>query len=356
MADETSEYVDRIVDETALAEFLTDELGSVSNFSVTYHSAGHSNETLFVDWGGSDLVIRRPPPGSTADTAHDMLREYEVVDALQNTDVPVPSTVAACRDHSVLGCDFFIMERLNGDVLRDTEPSRFSNPDHRRTLGEEFVGTLAKIHSLDYRSLGLDDFGRPDGFPQRQVERWQQQFDWALERTEEVRPLPDIDHVNSWLTDNTPQDFTPTLVHGDYKLDNVLFAPSTPPKLVGVLDWEMSTLGDPGFDLGWTLAYWHDLNDHEPPSAGEFHTFMSGEGYPTRRELVDEYERQTGIEFDNQQFYRAFGVYKAASACEMFFRRHLEGNANDPSYAKMDDAVPEMLSRVQRIIAGDEPL
>ncbi|MFC7165033.1 phosphotransferase family protein [Halospeciosus flavus] len=356
MTEQSESYFDRLVDESALREFLAEELGDVDSFHVERHGEGHSNETLFVEWGARDLVIRRPPPGETAETAHDVLREYRVVDALQDTEVPVPTTVAACDDHSIIGSDFYVMDRAEGDVLREDEPERFADPAQRERVGEELVDTLASIHEVDYEAVGLGDLGHPPGYTERQVDRWGKQLDWAFERTADEREVPKLDRVRTWLEANCPDEHPHTLVHGDYKLDNVMYGPGTPPDLVAVFDWEMSTLGDPRADLGWMLSYWRDPKDPAPEVPELVTRFMEREGYPTRRELVDRWEEQTGFEFEHERFYRALAVYKLAGLGEMFYRRYLEGNSDDPMYPKMEERVPALADRAVRIIDGDEPL
>jgi aminoglycoside phosphotransferase (APT) family kinase protein len=352
---EESEYFQRLVDHEALAAYLEETVGPGGDLTIEYHQAGHSNETLFVDWGDHEFVLRRPPAGATADSAHDVLREYRVISALEDTDIPVPRPVAGCDDHSVIGSDFYLMDRLDGDVIRDEEPERFATPEYRQTLSEEFIDTVAKIHTLDPASVGLDDMGHPDGYTERQVDRWTQQMEWAFEVTEDDRPIPELREVADWLADNTPEEYDHTLVHGDVKLDNVMFGPGVPPELVGVFDWEMCTRGDPGMDLGWMLISWTDAKDPEwdDPMGNRIE---AREGYLTRLELLDRWEEQTGLSFDNERFYRAFGVFKSAGACEMMYRRYLEGNSDNPAYPLMEERVPAMADRALRIIEGEEPL
>ncbi|WP_136715225.1 phosphotransferase family protein [Halorientalis salina] len=358
MTDASEEYFERIVDQDALAAYLEDQLGPVDDYEVEHHQEGHSNETLFVTWGGQELVIRRPPPGETAENAHDVLREYKVIHALQDTTVRVPTTVAACDDHDVIGSDFYVMERQEGDVIRTDEPDRFATPDHRRAIGAELVDGLAEIHEVDPESVGLGEFGYPEGFTQRQVKRWSEQLTWAFSVTAEEREVPVLYDVMEWLQENAPEDHPHTLVHGDYKLDNVMFAPGTPPEIASIFDWEMATLGDPFTDLGWMLSYWWDGKDPDPPASTSSlsSTFMAQEDYLTREQLVERYEDHTGYEFENDRFYRALAVYKLAGLGEMFFRRYLEGNSDDPMYPKMRDGVPELADRAMRIIDGEEPL
>ena len=351
-------YLKKLVDDTALKSYLEDELGKRGDgtYNVERHQAGHSNETLFVEWGDRELVLRRPPPGETADTAHDVLREYTIINKLQETAVRVPKTVLSSTDHSILGSDFYIMEKIDGEVIRDSEPERFATPDARKKISDELVDQLVKIHQTDLKATGLDDMGRPDGYTRRQVDRWIAQYDWAMEVTENERSLEHLEPVANWLEENCPETYPHTLVHGDYKPDNVMFGPGDSPEIVGVFDWELATVGDPRFDLGWLLAYWRDPSD--PPRAIPelVSDFSEKEGYRTRQELVDRYETAAGITFDHERFYRALSVFKLGALGEMFFRRHLEGNASNDLYPKMRERVPSILERATRIIDGEEPL
>ena len=358
MPDEGSseEYFRRLVDEDALRSYLADHLGAAAEYAVERHEAGHSNETLFVTWGDRELVLRRPPPGETAETAHDVLREYEVLSALQDTAVPVPPTVLACEDHAVVGSDFYLMERVEGDVLRDEEPERFAPRERRRALGEAVVDTLAAIHDVDYEAVGLGEFGHPPGFTQRQVRRWSEQYTWAFSTTAEYREVPAVYELMEWLEANVPEDAPATLVHGDYKLDNVMFAPGPDPEVAAVFDWEMSTLGDPRTDLGWLLSYWRDVGDPEPVSPELTSRFMERPGYPTRRELVDRWESRTGLAFEHERFYRVLALYKLGALGEMFYARYLAGDSDDPLYPLMEERVPALAQRAMEIVEGERPL
>jgi len=354
------DYFERIVDEDSLRQYLTEQLGAVETFDVRHHQEGHSNETLFVTWGDLELVIRRPPPGDIAENAHDVLREFRVIDALQDTDVRVPRTVLSCDDHSVIGSDFYAMKRQEGDVLRDDEPERFANPADRRTIGHEIVDRLVEIHDVDYEAVGLEegDFGYPPGFTQRQVRRWSEQLMWAFEVTADEREVEELYEVMEWLYENVPDDdeYPNTLVHGDYKPDNLMFGPGDTPEIAAIFDWEMSTLGDPFTDLGWLLSYWHESKDPEPAVPSLAQPFFSRDGYPTRRELIERYERQTGYEFENWRFYWVLAIYKLAGLGEMFFRRYLEGNSDDPLYPQMETGVPSYAKEALAIIDGEMEL
>jgi aminoglycoside phosphotransferase (APT) family kinase protein len=344
---------EELVDEEALSAFLAEHIGDAERLEVERHDKGFSNETLFVTWGDRELVLRRPPVGETADTAHEVLREYEVMDALQDTGVPVPHTVAACRDDSVIGCDFYVMDRLEGDVVRFSEPERFGEPDTRREVAEEVVDTLAAIHSVNTEEVGLEEFGRPEGFTRRQVDRWTEQIEWAFEETTQERDVPALREVGDWLDDNVPQSHDGTLVHGDYKLDNLIFAPDGV-RIAGVLDWEMSTLGDPLCDLGWLLFFWRDEGDEESKiTQTMLPQFSKKEGYPSREGLVEMYEDRTGAVVENTRFYRVLAAYKMCALGEMFYARYLMGNSDSTFYAMMEDGVPLLAQDALEVIEGE---
>lgn len=351
------EYFERLVDEESLREFLEVELGTAGTYDISYHRGGNSNEIIFVTWRERELVLRRPPLDETADTAHEILREYQVLSALKDSDVPVPRTVTACEDRSVLHCEFYLMERVQGEVIGDTEPDRFATAAYRQRVGEEMVDTLSKIHGVEYEAVELTDFGRPEGFTQRQVDRWTEQKEWVTSRDSLDRHVAELDELGAWLADNVPDSHPKTLVHGDFRLDNMLFDTGTPPELVAVLDWELSTLGDPLTDLGFLLAHWRDPKDEHPPAIPEWTTpYTAHKDYPTRVELVERYEERTGLEFEQERFYRALAVFKEAVAGEMFYGRYLAGETGDPLYPKMEERVPAMASRGLRIAHGEEPL
>ncbi|MFB6172551.1 MAG: phosphotransferase family protein [Haloarculaceae archaeon] len=368
---------DAIVDAAALRERLAADLGTPSSFSVAPLGGGNANETLHVEWGERDLVVRRPPLDEPApDILHDLLREYAVLDALADTWVPTPDVLFACEDESVLGSEFYVMERLPGDVVDDDPPERFQTRAHRRAVGAETVDTLAKIHDVDVDRVGLGSLGDPDGYTDRLVSRLTDQLSWATDRTADRRELPVLWEVADWLADHVPPMRHRALVHGDYKPDNLLFAPGTPPRINGVLDWEMAGRGDPLVDVGWLLSYWTEARDPSPVTddvrdryadhdafpmlevyAESYSKFMRHEDFHTRRELLDRYEAQTGVTYADDRFYRALGVFKLAVLCEGFFRTFLEGSPSaKESYPLMELLVPTLGRQARQVIDGETPL
>jgi len=228
---------DTLVDRSALREYLAGELGDAGGLTVEEVEAGSGNDTYFVTWGGRELVLRRPPAEPAApELLHHVLREYEVLDALGDTWVPTPAVVAACEDASVIGAEFYLMERLEGATFDEAPDDLFRTAADRRAASADIVDTLAKIHNIDYGRVGLSEFGDPEGFNERQIEQWMDQLEWSQERTGEVRELTEVYELGEWLADNVPEPDHHAIFHGDYRPHNLLFAPGTPPRVVGVVE------------------------------------------------------------------------------------------------------------------------
>ncbi|HKT38070.1 MAG TPA: phosphotransferase family protein, partial [Ktedonobacterales bacterium] len=218
---------------------------------------GHSNETFFVTRGDQEWVLRRPPRGPLLPTAHDVAREYRVLTALTNTPVPVPHPVLLCADMRVIGAPFYLMERVHGVVIRAELPPGFASDEATRAdLGYELIDRLADLHAVDWQAAGLGDFGKPQGYLERQIRRWTGQLDASRNR-----PLPELDAVTEWLTTHLPESGPATIVHGDYRIDNAMYAPEPPARILAIFDWEMATLGDPLADLGYLLSFWQESSD-----------------------------------------------------------------------------------------------
>lgn len=348
---------DRLVDAQALQEFLRRELGPAEEYEIQRADGGIANETLFLTWGNRDLVLRRPPPGATAENAHEVLRDYVFFEALEETPIPVPEPVLRCSDLSVIGSEFYLAERVDGVVPHPNEPPNFADISTRRQVSEEVIDTLARVHELDYQSVGLADLGRWEGFTRRQVNQWQTQFEWATATTADVRTVPMLEEVGEWLQRNVPAETpAPSIVHGDYGLHNLMLSRETPPEIVSVLDWEMGTIGNPFVDLGWALTFWPDQGDVDLPTAGIIPPFVDREGYLSRPALVERYESNVGTTFDDPRFYLVLGTFKLAAVGEMFYARHLRGNDESDKFERMRTAVPAYAERAQRLIEADDPL
>lgn len=353
MSSGEADLAEQLVDEAALAAYLEEHLGPhEGDYEVTRHTQGHSNETFFVTWAGDEMVLRRPPLGDLLPTAHDVLREHTVLSALEGTDAPTPDTVLACDDEEVLGKPFYLMEKVEGHVIRDEVPDTFDAPEHRERIGEELVDALADIHNVDVDAVGLRDWAPGEGYLERQVERWTQQLNLTQPNTEDVRDVPELRDVAAWLDEHVPETPTITLVQGDYKLDNVVYAPDPPPDLQAVLDWEMATLGDPLADLGWMLSFWFEPDDEMEDLLSIYPTFTAREGFPSRADLVERYENRTGVTVRNLTWYRVLAVFKLATLLEGSFARHLAGTTDDPFFEEMEWAVPALADHAVRM-AGE---
>ena len=331
---------------------------------------GQSNLTFRVTLAGGDVILRRPPPGPLPPSAHDVLREYRVLQALAGGPVPVPRPLAACADPGVLGAQFYLMEALAGDAIRfelppaledgDQELAQGSGGGHssplapdpqqaptprvwRRAIGEQLVDALAALHTTDPAAVGLADLGRPSGYLARQLRRWQGQLDYAR-----VRPVPDLDWVTTWLADHLPADDRPAcIVHGDYKLDNALFSFAPPPHLLGVVDWELATLGDPLADLGWLLAFWREAGD-PPPELKILPRVTEALGFLTRVELAERYVERTARPLPDLAYYVVFALWKMAVLLEGHWARHVRGTAGDFDFAYLETAGPAFWARLHR--------
>ncbi|HXD91260.1 MAG TPA: phosphotransferase family protein, partial [Candidatus Binataceae bacterium] len=246
------------VDLAGLKRFLDErKLGDTSNLRSENISFGHSNEVHLIHFGGNSWALRRPPRGPLLPTAHDMMREYRVLKALQNTPVPVPRMYASCDDPSYIGAPFYLMEYMRGEVVRADNNNFVKTPELRRNVSRQMVEVLAALQKVDWKAAGLEGFGRSEGYLERQLKRWSDQLERTIPHT---RPLPVMDQVKEWLRAHLPESPPPTIVHGDYKLDNLMFDPASA-RAIALLDWEMSTIGDPLADFGWMLTYWPDPTD-----------------------------------------------------------------------------------------------
>ncbi|HVL90024.1 MAG TPA: phosphotransferase family protein [Actinomycetota bacterium] len=337
------------VDPAGIARYLAARLPQYGGeFGVTRLGEGQSCLTFMLEGEGWRVVLRRPPRGDLPPSAFDVTREYRVMSALHSHDapVPVPPPVALCTDTGVIGAPFYLMEPVNGLVVRTELPEALSSMDDRARMARALVDTLVALQSIDYRAAGLEGFGKPEGYLERQLRRMNQL--WELAR---FRDLPDIEAVGKWLSENIPSQRRATIVHGDYKLDNVIFAPESPARLVAVVDWEMSTIGDPLADLGWMLYWWRDPGD---PSFGlTVSSVMDQEGFPRRRELLQAYAGATGEDVSAIDWYAALGGWKIAIIMEGSYRRFQAGITDHPLFKELEWGVPALAARSAAAMRGE---
>ena len=301
---------------------------------------GHSNVTYALRRAGAELVVRRPPRGPLPPSAHDVLREARVLRALKG-HAPVPRVLAACDDESVIGAPFYVMERLDGDVVTDSVPPPLDRDAERRRMGQELVDALVTLHAVDWRAAGLKGFGKPDGYLARQLKRFGGL--WERNRT---RELPAVERVGAWLGDHLPESPPATIVHGDYRLGNVMYAPEAPARVVAIFDWEISTIGDPLADLGYLCTFWVSRDD---PPAGVFerHAVTRAPGFPTRDELVGRYEERSGRSMSDIRWYEAMALWKVIVFMEGNYRRALAGSVDDPYLTSFGEAIAELADRAE---------
>jgi aminoglycoside phosphotransferase (APT) family kinase protein len=294
-----------------LADILHDDAWRGCDIALI--SGGKSNLTYRVACDAGEVILRRPPLGHILETAHDMSREYRVMSALADTAVPVPRTFHLGDADSPLGSSFYVMERVVGCICRNELPAGYAEaPEGRRRIGDALVDTLAALHTVDPNYVGLGEFGRPAGFMERQLRRWSKQ--WEASKTVE---LPELDALRDDLAGTQPEQRASAIVHGDYRLDNTILHPTRAGRIAAVLDWEMSTLGDPLSDLGTMLAYWNAADDPEVlRRARMMPPVTAAEGFPTRAEIIERYANRTGFELGHVDWYQAFAYLKLAIVCQ----------------------------------------
>ena len=303
---------------------------------------GHSNVTLVVRCGGRELVLRRPPRGPLPPTAHDVMREARLLRALAPSAARVPRVLAVGHDPELIGAPFYLMERIAGEVVTTAVPGVLDTPAERRRIGEELVDALVEVHAVDWRGCGLEGFSnRPEGYLERQLRRFLGL--WEHNRT---RAIPAVERVAAWLADHRPDSPAPTIVHGDYRLGNVMLAAQAPARVVSIFDWEMATIGDPLADVGYLCALWVQ---HGDPSLGMFE--LSGvsraEGFPTRAELVARYEQRSGRAMTDIRWYRTLALWKAVVFMEGNYRRALAGSTDDPWLRGFGEGVLALAERAE---------
>ncbi|HUR99820.1 MAG TPA: phosphotransferase family protein [Pyrinomonadaceae bacterium] len=311
--------------------------------SIEQFPAGSSNLTYLVRIGSEEFVLRRPPFGNTVKTAHDMKRECEVLSLLSEVYQPAPKPVLLCDDDSVIGSQFYLMERRHGLIIRGRAPDELEkSPQLRLPVCTGFIRNLAHLHSLDYKAAGLGDLGQPEGYCRRQVEGWRKRYvaskthDWI-----------ELERVTEWLAQNIPAESGASLVHNDYKFDNLMLDPNDLTKITAVLDWEMVTVGDPLMDLGTTLGYWMSKDAGDEMLSMPFNPRVLMENV-SRRELAEIYSAVSGRDVSNILFYYVFGTFKIAVIAQQIYARFVKGFTQDRRFANFD----KFVSRLGTIASG----
>lgn len=314
-------------DERNLERHLTEHLtGFHGPLVVSQFITGQSNPTFLLEASGARLVMRKKPPGTLLQSAHQVEREYRIIKALENTDVPVPRAHLLCEDTGVIGTAFFVMDFVPGRIILEPILPGM-RPAERASVYDSMNETMAQLHRVDYRAVGLEGFGRPDGYVARQVARWTKQYKAA-----EMEPIPAMDHLMKWLANHIPQKDETGIAHGDFRLGNLILHP-TEPRVVAVLDWELSTLGHPVADLAWNCLGYHYPPDHADTGSFAGHDLKTL-GIPTEEEYLAAYCRRTGrANIENWNFFVAFAFFRGAAIAQGIAMRAKLGNASAPDAA-----------------------
>lgn len=314
---------------------------------VRQFSGGASNLTYLLRYPGRDLVLRRPPPGTKARSAHDMAREFRVQRLLEPSFGYVPTVLALCTDPAVLGADFYVMERIEGTILRGDLPEGSGlSPGQAAGLCRTAVDTLVELHGVDPETAGLADLDRGPGYVRRQVAGWTERY--ARARTPNV---PDYAEVTAWLAAEMPEDGPHRVIHNDFRLDNLVLDADDPLRVVGVLDWELATVGDPLMDLGSSLAYWVQADD-DPMYRITRRQPSDLPGMMTRRELVEHYGARTGLDVGNWLFYEVFGLFRLAGIAQQIYYRYHHGQTTNPAFKDFWIMVGYLDERCRRLIGA----
>ncbi len=343
---------DEQFDVARVAAYLRGRLpGSENELNVRQFGGGAANLTYLLNYDSHEYVLRRPPLGPVAKSAHDMAREYKVLSVLHQVLPYAPRAFLYCEDTNLIGADFFVMERRKGVVVRRTMPPQFTEmPDAARRMSEALVDALAELHAVDYAALGLSDLGRPEGFIERQVEGWYKRWHaaWDFPNAEKV---PEMDTLYGWLTANLPRSSDYSLVHNDYKLDNVMLAADDPGRLVAIFDWDMCTLGDPMSDLGALLCYWTEPSD--PAYFQGISRMPSSDlGFLTRRELVERYAAKSGRSIHNIDYYHTLGLFRLTVILAQIYIRFVRGQTQDQRFAPFGPMIPLMAKAAVDVMHG----
>ena len=326
-----------------LEAFLDSEGIGEGRIEVEPIGEGHSNVTFLVVRGDVRVVLRRPPRPPLPPSAHDVLREARLLSALDGTPVRIPKVLATCADESVLGVPFYVMEEMHGSVITTDIPEPLDTPEERRRICEELVDRLVEVHEVDWRACGLEGYGKPTGYLERQLRRFT-----GLWEHNKTRELPVVEEVGRWLGEHLPESPASTVVHGDYRLGNVMVSDEAPARMVAIFDWELSTIGDPLADVGYLTVTWVQADDQDE-AFGRLSAATRREGFMTRDELIGRYEERSGRPMAFVNWYQALALWKAAVFMEGNFKRFSMGSTDDAYLAGFDRGVPALAERAREI-------
>lgn len=323
------------IDINKLQQYLNEKSDLFSGaIQIKQFPSGFSNLTYLLSIGEKDYVLRKPPFGANIKSGHDMEREYKILSALGGNYNKAPKALLFCEEESILGAPFYIMERVEGVILRAQTPaSELPSSSQFSTLAQNFTDTLVELHQLDYKAIGLEKLGKPEGYIERQVHGWSKRYLKA--KTSENKAM---EATAKWLQNNMPQQLESSLIHNDFKYDNLVLSNDGKLNIKAVLDWEMTTLGDPLMDLGTSLGYWIHHTDPDFLANNQFN-LTTKKGNPTREELVELYAQKSGRSVDHIVFYFVFGVFKIAVIVQQIYYRYQKGYTQDPRFKHLDKVV-----------------
>ncbi len=338
------------LDANKLAHFLSQALpGFDGPLTILQFPNGYSNLTYLIKSGGSEVVLRRPPYKTEVKTAHDMGREYRILSRLWLVYPQSPRALAYCEDKDILGAPFYLLERVKGVILRRDLPEGFFMPaEAMHKLSESFIDNLAKLHSLDYLAAGLGDLGKPEGYVKRQVEGWIHRY-----QVSETDSIGLMDEAGAWLLAHYPSESGVALIHNDYKFDNLVLDPRDLTQILGVLDWEMATIGDPLMDLGIALSYWVEPSDAEDLQSIRFGPTTT-EGSLTRQGLVERYEQSSGRNLWHPIFYYVYGLFRLAVILQQIYYRYVKGVTQDQRFAELITYVKILARNAAKAVERDK--
>lgn len=330
----TDTRAEELINLKSLENYLDKELNNSLRLQILQYPSGYSNLTYLLRMGSDELVLRRPPLGVNIKSGHDMHREFKILSALKGNFTKTPSPIIFCDDKSIIGDEFYIMEKIDGTIFRGTQPqSDLPQPELIPDLVNSFVNTFSEIHSLKIKKLGLEGFGKPEGYAIRQVEGWVKRYNNA-----KTNDFEGIDKTITWLSNNIPNNSEACLIHNDFKFDNLMFEIDEEINVNAVLDWEMATIGDPLMDLGTSLGYWIHETDPEIIKKLKLNiTFLKG--MPSREQLVDLYGEKSGRSVKNVIFYFVFGLFKIAGIVQQIYYRYKKGLTKDERFKNLDKGV-----------------
>jgi aminoglycoside phosphotransferase (APT) family kinase protein len=308
---------------------------------------GHSNVTYLIERGGSEFVLRRPPRPPLPPSAHDVLREARLLRALRDTSARVPEVLAVCDTEATIGAPFYVMERVEGEAIVASLPPALDAPAERHRIGEQLIDALVEIHGVDWRAAGLDGFGKPTGYLERQLRRFGGL--WELNKTREI---PAVETVGAWLAEHLPSSPEATIVHGDYRLGNTMFALDEPARLTAVLDWEMATIGDPLADIGYLCMMWAEEGDPIEGLRAALGNVTRAAGFQSRNELIAHYEERSGRSVGDVRWYVTLALWKSVVFMEGNYKRAIAGTTDDPYLRQFGEGVLELAGRAEEVALG----